>query len=146
MTWVAAHLRHNDPSSMKRHLQPFKTKNLLFQNIALLGRKSKTLNLYTTKTKQSSFYYNHNMLNICFYGIKGHNGVPYVTSPFPDEKYEVTVFGLYPCVFVTWVAAHLRHNDCSSMKRHLQPFKTPEYCFSGAKKQSTLIPIFQKNQ
>ena len=26
VTWVAAHLRHDDPSSMKRHLQPFKTK------------------------------------------------------------------------------------------------------------------------
>ena len=26
MTWVAAHLRNNDPSTMKRHLQPFKTK------------------------------------------------------------------------------------------------------------------------
>ena len=42
-----------------------------FQNIVFLGRKSKTLNLYTRKTKQSIFYYNHNMLNICFYGIKG---------------------------------------------------------------------------
>ena len=28
VTWVSAHLRHNDPSSMKRHLQPFKTNNL----------------------------------------------------------------------------------------------------------------------
>ena len=43
----------------------------VFQNIVFLGRKSKTLNLYTTKTKLSSFYYNHNMLNICFYGKKG---------------------------------------------------------------------------
>ena len=44
---------------------------ILFQNIVFLGRKSKTLNLYTTKTKQSNFYYNHDTLNICFYGIKG---------------------------------------------------------------------------
>ena len=44
---------------------------ILFQNIVFLGRKSKTLNLYTRKTKQSSCYYNHNMLNVCFYGIKG---------------------------------------------------------------------------
>ena len=27
-------------------------------------------------------------------------------------------------MFVTWVAAHLRHNDPSSMKRHLPPFQT----------------------
>ena len=32
-------------------------------------------------------------------------------------------------MFVTWVAAHLRHNDPSSMKRHLPPFKTVD---SGA--------------
>ena len=40
------------------------------------------------------------MLNIGFYGIKGHNGVPYVTSPFPDEKYEkVTLFLAFIYVF-----------------------------------------------
>ena len=33
-------------------------------------------------------------------------------------------FGLYPCVFMTWVAPLLRHNDPSSIKRHLPHFKT----------------------
>ena len=75
---------------------------------------AKKLNLYTTKTKQRRFYYNHNMLNICFYGIKGTMVYHMRQCPFPDEKYneKVTLFlaFIHPCVFVTWEAAHLRHN------------------------------------
>ena len=47
-------------------------------------------------------------------------------------------------MFVTWVTAHLRHNDPSSMKRHLQPFKTFKTMMPSSLIMVYMVPSFKE--